>query len=331
VSSSKTRKGIEWVSRIKKLFINSMNEYSQSVNELFNAQLRDWDLAKLNYGLLSKVITREIDFGKFKILVQFNPERMRSSVAKVDAKSIEERPCFLCGKNRPSEQIGVSFEKNLTILINPFPIFTKHLTIPSELHTDQLIITHFTEMLNLAKAIPDFVIFYNGPQCGASAPDHFHFQAGNRVFLPIETDFLDGNCTKFLSENSGVEIWSWSDYMRGIVTLKGSDREKLFRVFAHFFSNFSTIQPDRPEPMLNILAYFENHDWIVHLIPRKLHRPTQFFKEGSEQILFSPASVDLGGVIITPREEDFIKISASDITDIFNQVCLSESEIALLF
>jgi hypothetical protein len=307
---------------------DTMNDYSQSVNELFSEQLRNWDLARINYGLLSKVITREIDFGKFRVIVQFNPERMKSSIAKVDSKSIEERPCFLCGKNRPSEQSGVSFEKDLNILVNPFPIFQKHLTIPSELHTDQRILNHFHQMLNLAKGIPGFVIFYNGPQCGASAPDHFHFQAGNRGFLPIEKDFSDGKLTELLTVISGVEIWYWSGYSRGILTIKGSDIIKLDSVFRSFFDKFSSIQPDRPEPMLNILAYFTNGEWIIHLIPRKLHRPSQFFKEGTEQILLSPASVDLGGVLITPREEDFYKINASDLQNIFEQVCYNEKVIA---
>ncbi len=305
-----------------------MNDYSQSVNELFSAQLGNWDLARINYGLLSNVFTREIDFGRFRVIVQFNPERMRSSIAKVDSKSIEERPCFLCGKNRPTAQKGVSFEKDLNILVNPFPIFQKHLTIPSELHSDQRILNHFHQMLNLSKGIPDFAVFYNGPQCGASAPDHFHFQAGNRGFLPIETDFSNGKLTKFLFVISGVEIWQWSGYLRGILTLKGSDIIKLGNVFRSFYNKFSAIQPDRPEPMLNILAYFNHNEWIIHLIPRKLHRPAQFFKEGPEQILLSPASVDLGGVIITPREEDFIKINASDIENIFDQVCYNESDIA---
>ena len=305
--------------------------FSEKVSDLFNAQLSEWDLAGINYNQFKKVKTRKLDFGDFEILVQFNPERMRSSAAKVDTKSIEARPCFLCSKNRPSQQRGVTFEKDLTVLVNPFPIFTRHLTIPSEQHIDQRILQNFAKMLSLAESIPDYLIFYNGPQCGASAPDHFHFQAGNRGFLPIEADFSGGMFTKLLAVNSGVEIWHWSDYLRAIVTLKGSDSKKLFRVFSHFYDNFFAFQPDEPEPMLNILAYSNPDAWIIHIIPRKLHRPVQFYNEGFKQILLSPASVDLGGVIITPREEDFYKIGVSDVKDIFSQVCISENEIAGFF
>ena len=308
-----------------------MIRYSDRVNELFSAQLRDWELARVNYGLLSKVKTRELDFGGFRILVQFNPERIRSSVAKVDAKSIEARPCFLCGKNRPLQQQGVIFEKNMTVLVNPFPIFTKHLTIPSELHIDQRIGNNFGNMLNLAEAIPDFLIFYNGPQCGASAPDHFHFQAGNKGFLPIETDFADRKFVRLISKKTGIEVWHWTGYLRGIMTLRGTIKEKLIQAFNHFFEKFSAFQPDKPEPMLNILAYHYPDGWVIHIIPRTLHRPIQFFAKGEKQILLSPAAVDFGGVIITPREEDFNKISASDIKDIFSQVCFEENELLDFF
>ena len=130
-------------------------------------------------------------------MVQFNPGRITSSAAKVDARSIEARPCFLCEKNRPAQQRGISFEQDYTILINPFPIFRRHLTIVSDIHTDQRIAGNFLTMLRLAEALPEYVIFYNGPQCGASAPDHLHFQAGNKGFLLIEDDFRNkGLCRK---------------------------------------------------------------------------------------------------------------------------------------
>jgi ATP adenylyltransferase/5',5'''-P-1,P-4-tetraphosphate phosphorylase II len=308
-----------------------MTGYSESVNELFSSQLRDWELARVNYSLLSKVKTRELDFGGFRILVQFNPERIRSSVAKVDTKSIEARPCFLCGKNRPFQQQGVSFEKDMTILVNPFPVFAKHLTIPSELHIDQRIGNNFGIMLNLAEAIPDYIIFYNGPQCGASAPDHLHFQAGNKGFLPVENNFADRKFVRLVSKKPVIELWHWTGYLRGIMTFRGTDKMKLIQAFNRFYEKFSAFQPDKPEPMLNVLAYYYPDGWVIHIIPRTLHRPVQFFAEGEKQILLSPASVDLGGVIITPREEDFDKISVSDIKDIFSQVCLDENELLDFF
>jgi hypothetical protein len=301
--------------------------YTEKVNNLFSAQLSDWELAKVNYGLLKKVKTKRLDFGSFEILVQFNPERIRSSAAKVDAKSIGARPCFLCRANRPSEQQELIFNKKYTILVNPFPIFSRHLTISTEQHRDQRIRDNFEDMLILAEALPGYAIFYNGPQCGASAPDHLHFQAGNRGFLPIEKEFPEGNHSVLSAEKSGIEIWHWKGYLRAIITLKGLKREGLSEAFDYLFVKLADIQSDKPEPMLNILVYFESDSWIIHIIPRKVHRPAQFFLEGRDQILLSPASVDLGGVIITPREEDFQRLDKDDAADIFHQICFDEIEL----
>jgi hypothetical protein len=305
--------------------------YSDNVKDLFEVQMRDWDLARINYGLLSKVETREIMFDGFKVIIQYNPGRIVSSAASVDKQSVDSRPCFLCEQNRPLQQRGITVDGDLVILVNPFPIFPRHITVPAQGHTDQRIKDNFELLLDLAGSLPDFIVFYNGPQCGASAPDHFHFQAGNRHFLPIETDFEQKKHVRQLSIEKSVEIWHWKDYLRGIVTLRGANRKGLSLIFDSFYSKFANLQPDKPEPMVNILAYFENNNWIVHLIPRKKHRPEQFFAEGNDRILVSPASVDLGGVLITPREEDFRKISAENVGDIFRQVCLTEYEVIRLF
>jgi ATP adenylyltransferase/5',5'''-P-1,P-4-tetraphosphate phosphorylase II len=307
-----------------------MEEISDRVKALLDSQLKEWDLAAVNYRLLANVRTREIDFGDLKLLVQFNPELIRSSAAKVDTKSIEERPCFLCEKNRPPEQKGVAFSDDMVILVNPFPIFTKHLTIPSEEHILQRIKKNFGNMLDLAQALPDFVIFYNGPECGASAPDHLHFQAGNRGFLPIEKDFEDKRLLTRVKSDSHFEMWQWEHYLRGIISFQGSNVEMIMKSFKEIYEGLSEIQQGKPEPMLNILVYFADGNWIIHIIPRKLHRPSQYFAEEEKKILLSPASVDLGGVLIVPREEDFEKITAEDISDIFRQVCLDDSEIKKL-
>jgi len=302
-------------------------DYSKSVEDLFVSQTTEWDLARANYKQLENVKTRSISFNKFELLVQFNPGRITSSAAKVDTKSIEARPCFLCEKNRPEQQQGLPFETGMTILVNPFPIFKKHLTIVADSHTDQRISGNISTMLALARELPEYHIFYNGPQCGASAPDHLHFQAGNKGFLPIEKDFSDGRACSQLRIKTGIEQWQWTGYFRGIITLKSTSDEKLISAFYAFYTRFADAQPERPEPMLNILASYCNGEWIIHIIPRKLHRPSQFFAEGDEKILLSPASVDMGGVIITPREEDFVKISKPDLTDIFSQVTFNDDEL----
>jgi hypothetical protein len=302
--------------------------YSSNARILIKEQLAEWDLAQNNYNGLKKVRTKQLALaGGAIIKVQFNPERIRSSSAKVDKESINKRPCFLCDKNRPKEQRGLPFSDNYTILVNPFPIFSKHLTIPQENHIEQLIKPHFNDMLKLAKELQDFTIFYNGPRCGASAPDHFHLQAGIKGFLPIEEDYRSGKFTKIIGKSNGVQFFSWHNYNRGIITLKSALNQQVEVVFQQLYSLLKNLQPNEVEPMLNILAYYEGNQYIVHVFPRILHRPACYFAQGKEQILLSPASVDLGGVFITPREDDFEKITANDIVSILNQVCMRESDV----
>jgi len=304
--------------------------FKDKIDGLFTSQLRDWELARINYAQLEKVRIRKIDFGTFDVFIQFNPERIKSSAAKVDAKSIGERPCFLCQENRPPEQRGVSFDGSFTALVNPFPIFERHLTIVSEKHIDQRIRNNFITMLALAEELPSFEVFYNGPQCGASAPDHLHFQAGSRGFIPLEKDFLSGKHAKLVSGKESLGIWLWTGYKRGIITLTGNDRKSLSGTFGLLFDKLFESQPEKPEPLLNMLTSFSGEEWAVHLIPRKKHRPSQFFIEGEDKILVSPAAVDLGGVIITPRGEDFNKITKAGVENIFSQVCFSEEELSCI-
>ncbi|MCU0409498.1 MAG: DUF4922 domain-containing protein, partial [Bacteroidales bacterium] len=246
---------------------------------LLTAQLRVWELARANYLQLSKVKTRVLGFGSHDVHVQFNPERIRSSAARVDARSIEERPCFLCPHNRPEEQMEVLLEEDMTLLVNPFPIFSQHLTIASLDHRQQRILPDIGTFLSLARALPGFVIFYNGPECGASAPDHFHFQAGNKGMMPVEADFRSGRHADLFISRPGLEVWTWKDYSRSLFTLRSDDDASLAEFFILFHDQLSAHQPGKPEPMLNLLCYHEDDSWVMHIFPRKVHRPRQYFAD----------------------------------------------------
>jgi ATP adenylyltransferase/5',5'''-P-1,P-4-tetraphosphate phosphorylase II len=297
------------------------------IDKFIDSQLIEWELASRNYKDLENVISKNLCFDEFDILVQFNPKRIISSSANVDARAIEARPCFLCAANRPIQQQGLCFKKDYTILVNPFPIFPRHLTIPHNIHTDQIMEGHFEDMLDLAVHLEDFVVFYNGPKCGASAPDHFHFQAGSKGFLPIEKDFHIPKLCMLKDQYGLVKISQWNGYFRTVITLQSSQKEDICLIFTKLYHELSQLQPEQPEPMMNIIAYVEKGDWVVHIFPRKLHRPRQYFEVGNQQLLLSPASVDLGGVLITPREEDFLKISKEDVTDILSQVSMTERDV----
>jgi hypothetical protein len=305
-------------------------DFSEKARGLIREQIIDWDLAARNYRGLKKVKIKRFDFLNFHIDVQFNPERIISSSAKVDPLSIEARPCFLCSQNLPAQQRGLPFEDDYLVLVNPFPIFPEHLTIPALIHTDQRIVNNFGRMLDLSSRLNEFVIFYNGPKCGASAPDHLHFQAGIKGFLPFEHDFRNEKCCREVRRIGKVTLSHWPDYQRGIITLSSKDKAGLVDVFMQIYNLLHDERPEETEPMLNILTAFEGDSWQVHIFPRILHRPSQYFAPGEKQILLSPASVDMGGVLITPREEDFIKVTKEDAVNIFGQVCADPVDVLKL-
>jgi len=295
-------------------------------NDFLIDQNHTWKLSADNYRGLDLVEERTFDFDRFNIKVQFNPERMRSSAAKVDTQSIAARKCFLCGENRPAEQNQLDLGKDFILLVNPFPIFRSHFTIPSVHHIPQQFITSLEAMLTIAKEMEGFLLFYNGPECGASAPDHLHFQAGETGFLPVESEFDTLKITpeSLLHQSEVLKIWAFDNYLRKMISFESVSLDQSVKAITQVYEQFSLLQPKKKEPMINLLCYFSKGKWVVHLFPRKLHRPSQFFSEGEQQLLISPASVDFGGVFITPRREDFDKIRKEDVVDIFNQVSLND-------
>ena len=295
---------------------------SAQVLDLLQEQLNVWDVARNNYDALRQVRVKELDFGQLKVKVQFNPARIVSSSAKVDPKSIKERKCFLCEQNRPAVQKGLPFGDKYIILINPFPIFPKHLTIPACEHVDQRIQSRFGDMLDLAYNLDEFTVFYNGPKCGASAPDHVHFQAGSKGFLPIEKEWkLFAN--KEVSEQGAAKLFNLDGYQRGVLVIESNSKESAVELFGNIYASLE-IKPGEGEPMMNILAWFDTDKWIVCIFPRTLHRPSCYTAQGDDNILISPAAVDMGGVFITPLEKDFEKISTENISEILLEVCMDE-------
>ncbi len=301
---------------------------SDKLKALLEQQKKTWELLRKNYDALEDVQIRNFDFGNFQIKIQFNPGRIVSSTAKVDKASIKARKCFLCLENLPENQRGILFDNDYLILANPYPIFNEHFTIPSLKHQPQDLTVSLDVFLKLSEAIGEhYVVFYNGPKAGASAPDHLHFQAGSKHFLPIYDEIVRSN--KNLNgffKNDALEISYPQNYLRNLIKVESSDSEKLKLLTVSVLEILRGFTESKEEPMINVLAFFENGKWVLVIIPRKKHRPDYYFKQGEEQILFSPASVDLGGVCITPRKEDFEKMNKEILTDSLLQVTFSESE-----
>ena len=243
--------------------------------------------------------------------------------------SVKNRSCFLCLENRVAEQNHVSFGEDHEILCNPFPIFNEHFTIARTSHTPQVIEPEFLSFLDISRALPNLVVFYNAPSCGASAPDHMHFQAGNLGLMPLdsELEILKKRYGKSLKEDPDINITAVEDGLRRFLVMESTTKEPLNKAFSALFGFIQELQGQ--EPMINMLSYYRNR-WQIILFPRELHRPWQYFEEGEKNILLSPASVDMGGALITPLEKDFEKITREDIRDIFSQVSFSAAHFSLL-
>jgi ATP adenylyltransferase/5',5'''-P-1,P-4-tetraphosphate phosphorylase II len=296
-----------------------MSNLNTQVRGLLSEQLSNWELATKNFAGLKTVQTKSFSFGDFEVKVQFNPARITSSGAKVDAKTIAERKCFLCAENRPTEQKAIEFG-DYEILVNPFPIFAEHFTIPRKEHVPQQIVPYFTDMLELAKAMGDYLIFYNGPKCGASAPDHMHFQAGTKSFLPLIDDYkrLKHTHVDLLVTTEGHRLFQMKNYLRSVYCIESSQIESCKDAFEKLLAFFKN--DDEDEPLMNIVCIFENAKWYVFVLPRKAFRPWQYTAEDDKQLLVSPATVEMCGVFITPLKEHFERITKKDIESIFEQV-----------
>ena len=301
----------------------SVNEsFSNSIKTFFQEQLAEWPLVESNYEALKRVRVKDFDLGGSSVRIQFNPKRLRSSKAKTDNKSIQERRCFLCPEHLLAEQRGIPFGKDYQVLVNPFPIFPMHLTVPTMDHVDQLIFDRYEDMLDLAAALGDFVVFYNGPKSGASAPDHMHFQAGNKGFLSLEKD-ISTHKREILISGENVLCYLLPNYFRNVIVIKSDDKDHMVALFNRIYAVLA-INEGEKEPKLNIVSWCEHGKWISCIFPRTVHRPQCFYAEGDDNILLSPASVDLSGVCVLPLEKDFDKITAEDIKAVFKEICIDD-------
>jgi len=316
--------------RLRTLEIAARQQMLQGKQELmadsplqrfFNRQLEKWEAARQRYHDLRSAKTRELVVGTYSIQVQWNPARMVSTGAKMDQKTIAERPCFLCEKNRPKEQIKKEVDGQYELLVNPFPILQQHFTIPSLKHQPQRILESYGEIHKLLEEYPEMMVFYNGPQCGASAPDHAHFQAGTSGLLPLQKSWqrLSRNLTPLISLNDDEDISLIDEYPCTALLIRSRSQygdEQLFRRL------YEALPATEPEPMMNIVSWRSNDDFLSVVFPRTKHRPDCYYKEGNEQFIISPGALDMAGLIITPRQEDYERLTPEIALGILDEITL---------
>ena len=292
-----------------------------SISRFFNRQLEMWEDARHRFRDLKHVEVRQLSD---QLKVQFNPARIVSTGAKIDKHTLGERTCFLCERNRPKEQMTKQIDDHFQLLVNPFPILPVHFTIPATKHQPQSIYRHYGEMHRLLSLHSELMVFYNGPKCGASAPDHLHFQAGTSGVLPLQTNWqrLSRNLTDVISLTDEEKISVLRDFLvpAFVIISKSEDSdEELF----HRLYRSMPMRGDESEPMMNIIAWRKGDEFISVVIPREKHRPDAYFAEGEAQMMVSPGALDMAGLIITPREEDFSKINFDKATALLHECGIS--------
>ncbi|MBP3776141.1 MAG: DUF4922 domain-containing protein [Prevotella sp.] len=293
----------------------------------FHRQLKTWEEVRQRYRDLQQVETRELVGEGMAVEVQWNPARIRSTGAKIDAKSLAERPCFLCAENRPKEQIHRVIDGKYELLVNPFPILPVHFTLPTLKHQPQAIRPMYGEICRLMSDNSELTILYNGPKCGASAPDHAHLQAVSTGVLPLQKNWqrLSRNLVEVVKEDEEDGIWHIADYPAAAFLIRSHSQEVSEQLFKRLYACLPQ-REDETEPMMNIIAWRQGDMLLSVVLPRRQHRPACYTAEGAGQYIISPGAVDMGGLLITPREEDFRKITIEVAQSIYEEVSLTPAQ-----
>ena len=266
---------------------------------------------------------RNISCGGFSVLLQHNPGRIKSSLAEVGEKDRKQRQCFLCLDHLPEGQRGILYRSEYLILCNPMPVFSSHLTISHLEHRPQAISERMDIFLQLMIDYGSgWTIFYNGPKCGASAPDHLHFQAAPSGQFPNEKEIEEARRLTLVTRVEGVPLIVLREAGREVVMLEGDAPNEVSAAFRRFLRALKRVLVRDEEPMMNIVGNYHEKQWRLVIFPRRKHRPDIFFREGDARVVVSPGVIDMGGVLITPSRKDFDRLDAVAIASIYREVSL---------
>ena len=289
------------------------------VYALFEQQRAAWDLFRDGESLLARLKTKTFSRGGASVIVQANPGRIVSTNARVDPASVSKRPCFLCPENLPPLERGISFGGYI-MLPNPYPILKFHMTIASDKHGPQAIQGRVGDFLSLAKAVgPDLFVAYNGPRCGASAPDHMHFQACESAGVPL-----------FNQLPADAEITPMSIWGRNLLACNFKDPDLATGRILKIIDALSVITGGREEPMMNMLALYRNGGYTVALFPRAKHRSACYFAAPDRRISVSPGAMEMAGIIVVADPGHFDRVTETVVDGIFSEVTLGQEQFARL-
>lgn len=289
--------------------------------QLVDEQRESWPGYRGACASLGDTRERDIECSGFSVRLMYNPGRSVNTLATVTPEEISERPCFLCTDNLPAEQKAILYRNDFLILANPRPVVPFHLTVAHRAHRPQSLYESIDHFLLLTQDIaPDFTALYNGPRCGASAPDHLHFQAVPSGSMPVENELLARERFSVVNGADHATVSSGRGMGRGIILIEGRNAGDVSRAFRGLIDTYRSETDREAEPMINVIGHYMNNNFILSVFPRRAHRPAAFFREGDQRITVSPAVMEMGGVIVTPSETDFHRLDAKTIEAIYREV-----------
>jgi ribosomal protein S18 acetylase RimI-like enzyme len=296
--------------------------------EFLSEQKKAWQDLRKGYEFLEDIRERDLSCRGFSVRLQYNPGRMKSSTADVSEKNTKERQCFLCLDHLPEDQRGILYRSDYLILGNPMPVFSSHFTVSHIDHRLQAIDEYIGTYLQLMADLgPSWTVLYNGPKCGASAPDHLHFQVGPWGQMPIEKEIRAEKKPALIKKNGGVLLYCGMGLGREVIILQGDDPIAIERVLKDFLMALKKVLIIDEEPMINIAGFYEERKWRLVIFPRRKHRPDVFFKDGDARVVVSPGVIDMGGLLITPVKRDFERLDATAVEGIYREVSLDRKTV----
>lgn len=300
-----------------------MKGNKHNIRAFFTHQLDTWNEIRQRYEALKYVGLKQLGHRQ----LQYNPARMVSTGAQIDRQTIAQRACFLCEKNRPKEQMAIDLGNDFVLMVNPFPVLPVHFTIVRKAHVPQTILENYTEIHRLLELFPELFVFYNGPMSGASAPDHMHFQAGIGQELPLMTVLrkLEKEQQVLIKQENGSSLSMFNTVSFNAFVIKSKAQETEMTLFKQLYDAMPVREGEK-EPRMNIVAWRDGSEDVIVVLPRDNHRPACYFEEGDRRMVISPGALDMAGLIITPREEDFNRMSEDKLISILKEVSIKEKD-----
>jgi len=300
-----------------------MKGNKHNIRAFFTHQLDTWDEIRQRYEALKHVGLKQLGHRQ----LQYNPARMVSTGAQIDRQTIAQRACFLCEKNRPEEQLTIDLGNDFELMVNPFPVLPMHFTIVRKTHVSQTILENYTEIHRLLELFPELFVFYNGPMSGASAPDHMHFQAGIGQELPLMTVLrkFEKEQQVLIKQGNGSSLSMFNTVSFNAFVIKSKAQETEMTLFKQLYAAMPVREGEK-EPRMNVVAWRDGSEDVIVVLPRDNHRPACYFEEGDRRMVISPGALDMAGLIITPREEDFNRMSEDKLISILKEVSIKEKD-----